>query len=251
MVYFSTLTAAETDFCLAQAAHASRAGQLLISQEILWFVDSSNGFELSASSLEVRRRLVHINTRTDLQQRVEAYVDAEEGNPPAYWLAGGDLRFEKLSARYSHHGLQVFDNVSFHIRTGERIGVGACLGHHPVLSLTTATQSGTDRFRKRTAYFDGIPTSKINVDDLRNNMTIIPQMTLVTEFQSDMTLIAIAHRLQTMINADKISRMHSGFSACHLVRHNTYMKRAFCFMPLLFPHFFVTPWLYYKHRPSM
>ncbi|KAJ6535453.1 P-loop containing nucleoside triphosphate hydrolase protein [Mycena capillaripes] len=156
MVYFSTSTAAETGFCLAQAA--------AFSQQILWFVYSSNEFELSANSLE----------------RIDAYVDAEkeppsiaEGNPPAYWPASGDLRVENLSARYSPDGPKVLDNVSFHIRTGERVGVVGRTGSGKS-SLTLSLLRCI--YTEGSVYFDGIPTSKINLDDLRNNITIIPQM---------------------------------------------------------------------------
>ena len=41
-------------------------------------------------------------------ERIHSYINAEQepkpteqGTPPAYWPASGDLRVEKLSARYS------------------------------------------------------------------------------------------------------------------------------------------------------
>ncbi|KAJ6498479.1 hypothetical protein C8R47DRAFT_1212167 [Mycena vitilis] len=156
MVYFSTSTAAEAGFCLAQAA--------AFSGQILWFVYASNEFELAANSLE----------------RIDAYVDADkeppattEGKPPAYWPASGDLRVENLSARYSADGPKVLDNVSFHIRTGERIGVVGRTGSgKSSLTLSLLRCINTEG----TVYLDGLATSEINLDDLRNNITIIPQM---------------------------------------------------------------------------
>ncbi|KAJ6535432.1 hypothetical protein B0H19DRAFT_1079915 [Mycena capillaripes] len=145
MVYFSTSTAAETGFCLAQAA--------AFSQQILWFVYSSNEFELSDAEKEP--------------------PSTAEGNPPAYWPASGDLRVENLSARYSPDGPKVLDNVSFHIRTGERVGVVGRTGSGKS-SLTLSLLRCI--YTEGSVYFDGIPTSKINLDDLRNNITIIPQM---------------------------------------------------------------------------
>ena len=67
----------------------------------------------------------------------------EEGKPPAYWPASGDIRVEDLCARYSDGenvkvGLrylmftskadspEVLSNVSFEIQSGERVGVGEC-----------------------------------------------------------------------------------------------------------------------------
>ncbi|KAJ6535495.1 hypothetical protein B0H19DRAFT_1183611 [Mycena capillaripes] len=133
---------------------------------------------------------------------MDVYVDAEEGNPPAYWPTSGDLRVENLSARNSPDGPKMLDNLSFHLRTGERIGVGACLAYRPVLDLTTATQNRTESgkvsrllidgkrslhassdlsllryiYTEATVHFDRTPTSKINLDDLRNDIILISQM---------------------------------------------------------------------------
>lgn len=66
-------------------------------------------------------------------ERVDAYLRIEQepkpsdqGKPPAYWPASGDLRVENLCARYSPDGPEVLHNLSFHIKSGERIGVGEC-----------------------------------------------------------------------------------------------------------------------------
>ena len=48
------------------------------------------------------------------------------GTPPAYWPASGDLRVENLSARYSPDGPTVLRNVTFHVKAGERVGIGEC-----------------------------------------------------------------------------------------------------------------------------
>ncbi|KAJ7926965.1 hypothetical protein B0H13DRAFT_1971667 [Mycena leptocephala] len=143
MVYFSSSGAAETGFCLAQA----------VSGQILWLVYSANEFELSAAEKEPH--------------------STEEGKPPAYWPASGDLRVENLSARYSVDGPKVLENVSFHIRSGERIGVVGRTGSGKS-SLTLSLLRCI--YTEGTVYFDGIPTNKLNLDALRNNITIIPQM---------------------------------------------------------------------------
>ncbi|KAI9444470.1 hypothetical protein H4582DRAFT_2052775 [Lactarius indigo] len=64
-------------------------------------------------------------------ERLHSYVHAEQepkptkqGIPPAYWPASGDLRVEKLSARYSLDSPKVLHDMSFHIKSGERVGVG-------------------------------------------------------------------------------------------------------------------------------
>ncbi|KAJ4469984.1 P-loop containing nucleoside triphosphate hydrolase protein, partial [Lentinula edodes] len=43
--------------------------------------------------------------------------------PPAYWPGSGDLRVENLLARYSPDGPEIRQEISSHVRSGERIGV--------------------------------------------------------------------------------------------------------------------------------
>ncbi len=64
-------------------------------------------------------------------ERVGIYIRIEqepeptdEGKPPAYWPASGNLHVENLCARYSPDGPEVLHNLSFDIKSGERIGVG-------------------------------------------------------------------------------------------------------------------------------
>jgi ABC-type multidrug transport system fused ATPase/permease subunit len=64
-------------------------------------------------------------------ERIQSYIDiekelapSESGKPPASWPKSGDIRVENLTARYSPDGPIVLDNISFHIRSGERVGVG-------------------------------------------------------------------------------------------------------------------------------
>ena len=83
-------------------------------------------------------------------ERIKQYLDIEHepkptegGVPPAYWPASGDLRVEKLSARYStvsrfrgfrhlsrsyflKDGPRVLHEISFSVKAGERVGIGKC-----------------------------------------------------------------------------------------------------------------------------
>jgi ABC-type multidrug transport system fused ATPase/permease subunit len=93
--------------------------------------------------------------------------------PPAYWPASGDLRVENLSARYSSDGPNVLHDVSFHIKSGERVGVVGRTGSGKS-SLTLALLRCI--FTEGEVYYDGLPVSKLNLDALRTNITIIPQV---------------------------------------------------------------------------
>jgi len=64
-------------------------------------------------------------------ERIQGYVRIEQepkptehGIPPAYWPASGEVHVENLSAKYSQDGPKVLHDISFHVKSGERIGVG-------------------------------------------------------------------------------------------------------------------------------
>jgi ABC-type multidrug transport system fused ATPase/permease subunit len=125
------------------------------------FADSSSSVE--ANSLE------RIQSYIDIEHEAEA---KDGGVPPAYWPASGDIRVENLTARYSPDGPVVLDNLSFHIKAGERVGVVGRTGSgKSTLTLSLLRCIFTDG----EMYYDGIPTSSINLDALRSNVTIIPQ----------------------------------------------------------------------------
>lgn len=122
-----------------------------------------------------------------------------------------DLYVENLSARYSlvspsflrffcplndctfQDGPKVLDGLTFHIKSGERVGVVGRTGsgkasinrsHHDVDSFTIAQfqQSSVTLallrciFTEGNVYLDKMRTSGINLDVLRSHMTIIPQI---------------------------------------------------------------------------
>jgi ABC-type multidrug transport system fused ATPase/permease subunit len=126
----------------------------------------------NASSLE------RIQEYTVIEQEPKA---SEGGTPPAYWPASGDLRVEKLCARYSADGPRVLHEVSFHIKSGERVGVVGRTGSGKsslTLSLLRCINTEGD------VYFDGLPTSSMNLESLREKVTIIPQVVSTHTFQT-------------------------------------------------------------------
>lgn len=113
-------------------------------------------------------------------ERVEHYVNIEQepkstdrGEPPAYWPASGKIQVENLTARYSQDGPKVLHDLSFTINSGERVGVVGRTGSGKsslTLALLRCIVTGGE------VYYDGMPTSKLNLDALRSNITIIPQV---------------------------------------------------------------------------
>ena len=119
-------------------------------------------------------------------ERIQGYVDIEQepkatsdGIPPAYWPASGEVVVEGLSARYSSDGPEVLHSLNFRIASGERVGVVGRTGSGKS-SLTLALLRCI--LTEGTVYFDGVDTKKINLEALRTNITIIPQ---VPELLSD------------------------------------------------------------------
>lgn len=119
-------------------------------------------------------------------ERIQEYAKIEQepeptpdGVPPAYWPASGDLVVENLSAKYSADGPKILHDLNFHIKSGERVGVVGRTGSGKS-SLTLALLRCI--LTEGNVLYDGIPTSKINLDALRTNITIIPQ---VPELLSD------------------------------------------------------------------
>lgn len=113
-------------------------------------------------------------------ERIQGYLDIEhepeakeEGKPPAYWPASGRLLVEGLSARYSPDGPKILHDLNFEIRSGERIGIVGRTGSGKS-SLTLSLLRCI--YNEGTVYYDGVPTSSLNLDELRTKITIIPQV---------------------------------------------------------------------------
>ncbi|KIY46182.1 P-loop containing nucleoside triphosphate hydrolase protein [Fistulina hepatica ATCC 64428] len=155
-VYYQSGTSSDTGFSLNMAVG--------FSGMILWWVRILNMFEVEASSLE------RIQQYLKVEQEPES---TPEGVPPAYWPASGDLVVEKLSARYSPDGPKVLRDISFVIKSGERVGVVGRTGSGKS-SLTLSLLRCI--YTEGEMWYDGRLTTNINLDDLRSNITIIPQV---------------------------------------------------------------------------
>ncbi|KAI0633977.1 P-loop containing nucleoside triphosphate hydrolase protein [Trametes polyzona] len=156
LVYASRLSASNTGFSLNMAA--------AFSAVIFAVIRTFNVFELNGNSLE----------------RIQQYLQIEqepkpspEGVPPAYWPSSGKLVVQNLSARYSPDGPDVLHDISFEVASGERVGIVGRTGSGKS-SLTLALLRCI--LTEGEVLYDGLPTSKINLDALRSNITIIPQV---------------------------------------------------------------------------
>ncbi|KAF8191645.1 P-loop containing nucleoside triphosphate hydrolase protein [Mycena galopus ATCC 62051] len=143
---------------------------------------SSIGFSLNMASgfgmiilfgvrfvVDGRGSLERINNYLQIEQEPKPTID---GSPPAHWPSSGNLCAENLSARYSADGPDVLRDISFNIKGGERIGIVGRTGSGKS-SLTLALLRAI--FTEGLVYYNGIPTSSLNLEAVRRNITIIPQ----------------------------------------------------------------------------
>ncbi|KAL0957018.1 hypothetical protein HGRIS_003119 [Hohenbuehelia grisea] len=156
LVYFTDQNASNTGFTLNMA--------VAFSSMILWWVRLLNNFEVEVISLE------RIQGYLKIEQEPKP---TEEGKPPAYWPSSGELVVDNLSARYSPDGPKVLQDISFRIKSGERIGVVGRTGSGKS-SLTLSLLRCI--YTEGNVNFDGIPTASLNLDALRSSITIIPQV---------------------------------------------------------------------------
>ncbi|KAJ7670138.1 P-loop containing nucleoside triphosphate hydrolase protein, partial [Mycena polygramma] len=157
LVYFQNHRPSNVGFTLNMAIGFSRG--------ILAWVQRFNQFEVQSN-----RHGSSIFQYIEIEQEPKATPD---GIPPAYWPASGNLSVEKLSARYSPDGPKVLYDISFDIQSGERVGIVGRTGSGKS-SLTLALLRCI--LTEGAVYYDGLPTSSINLNALRSNVTIIPQV---------------------------------------------------------------------------
>ncbi|KAG8875180.1 hypothetical protein FRB98_008049 [Tulasnella sp. 332] len=141
----------------ASIAGFSLTMTLSFTNILLYWVRVLNMFQVEGNSLE----------------RIKAYVDIDQGpqpvesrKPAGSWPSSGSILVERLSAKYSNDGPEVF-----RIKSGERVGWGRTGVGKSSLSLAFLRMIPTTG----KLFYDGVDTSEINLDALRNNITIIPQ----------------------------------------------------------------------------
>ncbi|KAF9521634.1 hypothetical protein CPB83DRAFT_865377 [Crepidotus variabilis] len=131
---------------------------------ILWLARSWNEFEVVSNSLERIRAYLNIEHESK---------DAKLKNLPGAWPKSGELNVQRLSARYSKEGSEILHDLTFHVNSGERIGIIGRTGSGKsslTLSLLRCILVQGE------VLYDGVRTSDIDIEVLRSNITIIPQV---------------------------------------------------------------------------
>ncbi|KAJ3845672.1 hypothetical protein EV368DRAFT_53669 [Lentinula lateritia] len=109
------------------------AFSVTFSGGIVWWVIAVNG-------LEAETHLpVHSLERLESYLQIDQEARSNDGRiPPAHWPSSGELRVENLSAKYAPDNPEVLHELSFHIKSGERIGVVGRTGSGKVCQYCTS-----------------------------------------------------------------------------------------------------------------
>ena len=133
-------------------------------ETILYFVRNLNELELELNSFE--RIMQYVNLPSEP-------LPTESGKPPAAWPTDGDVVVNNLSVKYALDGPKVLSDVTFSIKSKERVGICGRTGSgKSTLCLTLL------RFTNKVSgsiFIDGIDIDNINLEDLRDKVSIIPQ----------------------------------------------------------------------------
>lgn len=178
-----------------------------LSQTILNLVRTMNELEVELNSFQRMREYAEIEPEEKTNET------ADSNSIPASWPTSGSVEFQNVTARYAvTDGPDVLRNVSFYIKSGERIAlVGRTGSGKSTLGLSllrfVPIVSGQ-------VLIDGIDISRIPLHRLRTSVTLIPQEPVL--FSGDVYL-----------NLDPFgecsdSELSSALSACSSIQvHNS------------------------------
>ncbi|KAJ2657885.1 hypothetical protein IWW48_004283 [Coemansia sp. RSA 1200] len=138
---------------------------LAFSTETVLVVGGYSDNEMSMNSVE--RIMQYLN----IEQEAALETDSEN-KPPAGWPTRGALQIKDLVVEYVP-GAPVLHGISLSVEHGEKVGVvGRTGAGKSTISLALLRFLET---KKGQIVLDGVDISKIGLEDLRRNVTIIPQ----------------------------------------------------------------------------
>ena len=138
---------------------------LTITQTLNWMVRMSCDLEANIVAVERAKEYTHIKT--------EAPAIIPENRPPKSWPSRGEIEFRGYSTRYREGLDLVLKEVSCFIASNEKIGVVGRTGAGKsslTLALFRIVESDSGAI-----VVDGNNISTLGLQDLRSNLTIIPQ----------------------------------------------------------------------------
>ncbi|KFH73818.1 hypothetical protein MVEG_01032 [Podila verticillata NRRL 6337] len=138
---------------------------LMFTNTIVWVIRMYATNEMNLNSVE------RITEYMELEEEPADII--EDSRPPAAWPHAGEIVVDHLVMKYAADTPAVIKDVSFKIKAGEKVGVVGRTG-----SGKSTFAISLFRFMDPTSgsiTIDGIDITKIGLQDLRTNLTIIPQ----------------------------------------------------------------------------
>ncbi|KAF4451488.1 putative YBT1-Vacuolar, `full-size` ABC protein [Fusarium austroafricanum] len=159
---FLILNLGKTD---AGAAGISLSYALSFTESVLWLVRLYAINEQNMNSME------RIKEYLDVEQEADAII--EDSRPPADWPRKGSVEFVNYTTSYRKELNPVLQNISLKIEPQEKVGiVGRTGAGKSSLALAIFRALEADKGK---ILIDGLEIGSIGLQDLRENITIVPQ----------------------------------------------------------------------------
>ena len=149
----------------AGAAGLSLTYALSFNENILWLV------RLYAQNEQNMNHVERIKDFLEVEQEAPAQILATQ--PAGDWPSKGAIRFENYSTRYRSDLEPVLRNLTLDIKAEEKVGIVGRTGAGKS-SLAMALFRGLEADAGR-IIIDGVDINTIGLQDLRENLTIVPQ----------------------------------------------------------------------------
>ncbi|ETO72982.1 hypothetical protein F444_11030 [Phytophthora nicotianae P1976] len=156
----STVGASVAGLSLTYAAQLSSSFQRMTTL--------STRVENSMTSFE---RIAHYKS---LDEEGDQCVPTNEGSLPPAWPRSGDIVFEKVTLRYRKDLPIILKDVSFFVKSGEKVGICGRTGSGKS-SLMSVLFRVVEIPNGGRVLIDNVDISTITVQQLRSKLTIIPQ----------------------------------------------------------------------------
>jgi ABC-type multidrug transport system fused ATPase/permease subunit len=149
----------------AGAAGLSLTYSLGFNKDILWLVRLYTENEQNMNHVERLKNFLEV------EQEAPAHIP--EMQPTGTWPSKGAVRFEKYTARYRADLDPVLKDLSINIQAEEKVGIVGRTGAGKS-SLALALFRGLEAESGK-IFIDNVDISQIGLQDLRENLTIVPQ----------------------------------------------------------------------------
>lgn len=139
---------------------------LLLQEFVIWSIRSFTELEQRMVNIDRCLKILHIP-----QETVEGDIGLIKDR--LQWPEDGNIKFDKVTLKYRPNTENVLRDLSFEVKSGEKIGVvgrtGAgkstiCLSLSRIVELASGSIS-----------IDGIDISKVPIKEVRKRITVIPQ----------------------------------------------------------------------------